>query len=171
MKNHLWILLVSLLFAFQSCQETIDIEKEKKAVIAVNEEERDAYFDRNLARLEAIWVQEATSQRRFISTRLVGWNQIRENYEEDINSKEKWKEMENVSASFSNYVVNIYDNTALIYHDVQWTGKLFGKTIDNKQERIVHLVKIDGAWKIDLIIQLSVPPALEEITVKPEGVE
>jgi len=170
MKNYLWLFLIPVLFVAQSCQETIDIEDDKKAVIAVNEEERDAYFDRNLARLEAIWVQELTSQRIFSTTSLNGWNQIRENYEESINDAEQMEEMEDITASFSNYVINIYDNTALVYHDIQWTGKIGDVAIDEKQNRIVHFVKVDGSWKIDLIVQLSVPDGFEdsEITVSPE---
>ena len=81
--------------------------------------------------------------------------------------------MDDLSASFSNYAVNIYDNTALVYHDIHWTGKFQGVRIDEKAYRIVHLVKKDGTWKIDLIIQISVPRGFEDnaITVKPEGVE
>lgn len=50
--------LAGLTFA----QNKVDIDKEKAAVVAVNEEERDAYFDRDLARLEAIWIPEPTSK-------------------------------------------------------------------------------------------------------------
>ena len=170
MKNFLFLFFIPVLFAAQSCQETIDIEDEKQAVIAVNEEERDAYFGRSLARLEAIWVQEPTSQRIFTSTSIDGWEQIRANYEEAINDAEQMEDMENISASFSNYVINMYDKTALVYHDIQWTGKLGDVAIDEKQKRVVHLVKEDGSWKIDLIVQLSVPQGFEdaEITVSPE---
>jgi hypothetical protein len=57
-----------------------------------------------------------------------------------------------------------------VYHDIQWTGKIGDVAIDEKQNRIVHLVKEDGSWKIDLIVQLSVPDGFEdsEITVSPE---
>ena len=152
-------LLLSLMaLAFLgSCHHTIDIENEKKAVIAVSEEERDAYMDRNLDRLEAIWIQEPTSQRRFASAWLKGWEEVRANYEEDINDTELWASMDNVSASFVNYNANIYGNTALLYHDIQWTGTFRGEPIDRIQNRIVHLVKKDGTWKIDLIIQIPVP--------------
>lgn len=166
MKKYLWMFIVPVMFAGQSCQETIDIEKEKAAVIAVNEEERDAYLDRDLARLEAIWIQEPTSKRVFTSSRLDGWVQIRANYEEDINNTEWWEKMEDVAASFSNTEMQMYDNTALLYHDIQWTGKIGGEALDVKQNRIVHFVKEDGAWKIDLTVQLSVPAekeALEEV--------
>ncbi len=50
-----------------SCQKKIDIEKEKEAIIAVNEEELNAYFDHDTIRLGAIWVQKPTSKRIFTS--------------------------------------------------------------------------------------------------------
>ena len=143
------------------CQEKLDIEKEKQAVISVNEEERDAYFDRDLSRLEAIWIQEPNSRRVFASSSgprvLDGWNQIYSNYETDINNAEMWESSEDVFASFSNYDIKIYKNTALIYHDIHWTGKVNGEPIDWNQKRIVHCVKDDGVWKLDLIVQMSVP--------------
>ncbi|MCK4992120.1 MAG: nuclear transport factor 2 family protein [Bacteroidales bacterium] len=174
MKNYLWTSLIALVFlAGTSCQEKIDIEKEKEAVIAVNEEERDAYFDRDLARLEAIWIQEPTSQRVFTSRNalsvLDGWKQIHANYEEDINNTDRWENYEDLSAPFSNYDVKIHDNTALLYHDIHWTGKSGGEVIDVKQKRIVHFVKEDGAWKFDLTVQLTVPAEKEVVEDTPES--
>ncbi len=169
MKKYLWIFIAIAFFASHSCQETIDIEKEKEAVIAVNEEERDSYLDRDLSRLEAVWIQEPTSKRIFTSSRLDGWKEIRANYEAAINNDDWWENMEDISASFSGYEVNIFDNTALLYHDIHWTGKSEGDLIDMKQKRIVHLVKVDGTWKFDLIVQLSVPEEKVVIEDMPES--
>lgn len=169
MKKQLWIFLVPVLLATYSCQSQTAIELEKKALIAVNEKERNAYFDRDLAGLEAIWVQEPTSQRFFSSRILDGWKQIRANYEEEIIDNERWELMDDMSASFSNYAVNIYGNTALVYHDIHWSGRFNDLPINDKQKRIVHFIKEDGSWKIDLIVQLPVPFdwPVEEITVRP----
>ena len=173
MKKYLFTLIAFSLLAGTSCQETIDIEKEKEAVITVNEEERDAYFDRDLARLEAIWIQEPTSQRVFTYSNalfeLDGWKQIYANYEEEINNTDRWEKMEDFCGSLSNYDDNIHDNTALLYHDIHFTGKSGGEVIDMKQKRIVHFVKKDGAWKFDLIVQLTVPAEKEVIEDIPES--
>ena len=173
MKKYLWTLFI-LLLAGTSCQKKIDIEKEKEAVIAVNEEERNAFFDQDIARLEAIWIQKSTTQRIFRGddrlTILNGWTEIYNNYNEDIESD--WlEESENISASFANYKVNIYNNTALVYHDIHWTGKYLGEDIDLKQKRIVHFEKVDGIWKLDLIVQLTVPSEKEEIEAEAETEE
>ena len=164
----IFLSLVAIVFAV-SCQERIYVEYEKKAVIAVNEEERDAYFDRDLARLEAIWIQEPTSHRRYWEMRMDGWEQIRADYEGKINDTVRWEIMKDQSVSFSNYTVNLYDKSALVYHDVRSTGKYMGVRFDNMHNRIVHLVKVDEAWKIDLIVELNNPHVgpYEEITVRP----
>ena len=173
MKKYLWTLII-LVLAGASCQKEIDIEKEKEAVIAVNEEEKDAYFDRDITRLEAIWIQKPTSQRIFRGDNrlkvLNGWTEIHDNYSEDI--KSNWLEKsESVSASFDNYKVNIYNNTALVYHDISWTGKYLGKDMDLKQKRIVHFEKVDGIWKLDLTVQLTVPSEKEKTEAESETEE
>jgi hypothetical protein len=160
MKKYLLTLFAIVLMAGTSCREKIDIIKEQKALIAVNEEERNAFFDHDLTRLEAIWVQKPTSKRIFTSentlTILNGWTEIYTNYKESINA-DWWKDTENFFASFSNYEFNLYDNTALIFHDITWSGKQLGKEVVTKQKRIVHFVKEDGKWKFDFITQLTIP--------------
>ena len=158
MKKYLITLIVFSLIASVSCKDKVDIEKE--AVIAANEEERDAFMARDLSRLEAIWIQEPSSRRVFTSSSgpsvLDGWNEIYSNYEGDINNKEMWESSGNVFASFFNYDIQVYGNTALAYHDMQWSGKIEGEEIGWRGKRIVHFVKADGAWKINLIVQMFV---------------
>ena len=139
----------------------------------MNEEERDAYFDQDISRLEAIWIQESTSRRVFRSNDkliiLDGWNEIYKNYKEGIDA-EWWGESENFFANFSNYNINLYENSALVYHHIQWTGKIKDEVIDSKQERIVHFIKENGVWKFDFIAQLTIP-AEKEVTETESGTE
>jgi hypothetical protein len=161
MKKFFWLFIVPLLIAGSSCQKTLDPEKEKEVLIALNEEERDAYFAHDLARLENVWKQLPTSRRVFSTasgiTELYGWDEIRANYDEDINDAEKWERMADVAASFSNYDVQLAGKTALMYHDIHWTGTYGGGPLDMKQKRIVHCVKQGGAWKFDMTVQMTVP--------------
>ena len=48
MKKNLWILSAVVLLAGTSCQEKIDIEKEKEAIIAVIQDEKDGYTNMDL---------------------------------------------------------------------------------------------------------------------------
>ena len=60
MKKYLWTLFAIILLAGTSCQEKIDIEKEKAAIIAVIEEETNAFRDRDFDRFAATYVQDKT---------------------------------------------------------------------------------------------------------------
>jgi hypothetical protein len=163
MKNFLWPLMIAALGAGNSCQQALNVEKEKEVLIAVNEEERDAYFARDLGRLETIWKQEPASKRIFTSasaiTELNGWQEIRANYEEDFNNAEKWDDMKDITASFSHYDIQITGKTALLYHDIHWTGEYRGEALDITQKRIVHFVHEGGSWKFNVTVQMSVPDA------------
>jgi hypothetical protein len=172
MKKSIFIFssLLPALLLFNACQtqvETIDLESEKDAIIVVNEKERDAFFDKEMTRLEDVWVQEAGSKRILSSEKSLsiinGWSEIRANYQNDLEA-DRWEDYEDLWADFSNYEINVYTNSALVYHDILWTGKHLGEAFENESKRILHLVKKDGTWKISFIGQLKVP-------VKPQDIE
>ena len=157
------------LLLFNACQtqvETVDIEAAKEVILAVNEEERDAYFDKDISRLEKIWLQEPGSKRIFTSENSLsiinGWSEIKANYQEDLEA-DYWESYEDVKADFSNYEINVFGNSALIYHDLTWTGKYLGEAFEYMSKRIVHLVNKDETWKISFIAQLKVPAEKQDI--------
>ncbi len=149
-----------LVMACQSPVETIDIEKEKQEIKAVNEEERDAFFAQDISRLEAIWMHESTSQRYFCSgkslTLLNGWTEITDNYGSSI-KPDMWADYEDLMADFSNYNISVYGKTAIVSHDVKWSGKHLGEPYEAEQKRVCHLVKAEDGWKFTLIIMMTVP--------------
>lgn len=162
------LLLLSCLF--NACQPQIDVEAAKKSIIAVNEEERDAYFAKDIARLEKVWVQEPASKRYFSSERsltiLDGWAEIKADYQEDFEA-EWWDDYEDVKADFSNYEIHVHGNSAIVYHDILWTGKHLGEPFESTQKRILFLVNLDGTWKMSFTAQLTVPEKTQDIEGEP----
>ncbi len=59
--------------------------------------------------------------------------------------------------SYSNFDINVLENTALVYYNATWSGKLRGEDLNLEDKRIVHLRKIENEWKIDLFIHYSLP--------------
>jgi len=169
MKKTFYILGSLLLFTciFNGCQPQVDIEAAEKAVIAVNEEERDAFFAKDIIRLAEVWVQEPSSRRYFPSGKslrvLNGWTEIKADYEEDFEA-EWWDDYKDVKADFLNYVVSVNANSAVVYHDIHWTGMYLEEPFETNQNRIVYLVNHDDTWKISLIVQMTVPEEKEEVT-------
>jgi len=171
MKKSIFIFssLLPALLLFNACQtqvETVDMEAEKEAIIAVNEEEKNAYFDKEIIRLENVWMQEAGSKRIFSSEKSLsiinGWTEIKADYQNDFEA-DWWEDYEDVKADFSNYEINVYANSALVYHDILWTGKHLGEAFETEQKRILHLVKKEGSWKINFTAQLKVPVEPQDI--------
>ena len=165
MKKYVLTLFALILLAGTSCQEKIDIEKEKEAIKAVIEEEKNAYFDRDITRIGATWVQDPTSRKMFLTQEgliyLNGWSEVNQHDKESVESDE-WEGSEDIMAHFSDYEINIYNNTALVFCNTKWTGKYKEEEISGEQKRILHFVKVDGVWKYDLMAMYSIP-AEEEI--------
>jgi ketosteroid isomerase-like protein len=161
MKRYFWIvLLVPVLSAFTT-QCATNFEQAKELVIAVNEEERDAYFARDLDRLEAIWITDESAHRMFSGNQRLlefnGWEEIFSNYSEDINNDEMWEAAEDLRADFSNYEVLVSGDLATIHHDIHWTGTYGEEEVDSHAKRVVSLLRDQGRWKILETIHIAVP--------------
>lgn len=158
MKKILLALFACSLLAVVCCQDESGIEKEKKAIIAVVEAEKSAYYNQDLSVLDKSWIQESSSRKLFLTshgiTELSGWKEIHQNNIEAI--ERDWNEhVETVQ--YSNYSINVYGSTALVYHDSEH------RITDHEEEsilnmkRILHLVKIEDEWKIDFMAMYFMP--------------
>ena len=161
MKNLLCLLFTLGLIAGNSCNSTLDPEKETKAVKAVIEEERAAFFDRDFSRIEAIWIQESTSRKYYMNqigmTNLTGWAELGEDDKGAIENDDLWENYKNPGVEYSNMNILIYENTALVFHDAQWSGNYMGEDMKMRQARTLHLVKVNGKWKFDLMSMYNLP--------------
>jgi ketosteroid isomerase-like protein len=166
MKKILLALFACCLLAVVCCQDESGIEKEKKAIIAVIEAEKVAYYNKDLSVLDASWVQDPYSRKMFLTTHgvteLNGWDEIHQNNIEAV--ERDWSEhVETVQ--YSDYSINIYGNTALVLHDSE--HQITDHDVESilNMRRILHLVKVDDEWKIDLMAMYFMPhiPLGEEI--------
>ena len=159
MKKIIFSVLALSLIVGSSCQEKIDIEKEKEAIKAVIEEELAAYVDRDFSRVEATWVHESTSRDYFMTStgifKRIGWSVIAKADKEHIEDEDYWDDRENYNGEHSNFDIVVYGNTALAFHQTKF---FVGEEFTNGQERIVHLVKVEGEWKIDFLGMYIFPP-------------
>ena len=146
------------LLAGVCCQDESGIEKEKKAIKAVIEEEKAAYYEQDLSRLDNSWIQEASSRKLFMTpigiTELDGWTKIHQNNVET--TEREWNESEEL-AVYSNFTINVYGNTALAFHDSNHMIRIQEEESVLQMRRILHLVKIDGEWKIDFMAMYFIP--------------
>jgi len=166
MKKILLALFACSLLAVVCCQDESPVEKEKKAIISVIEAEKIAYYTQDLAGLDGSWIQEYSVRKIFLTTHgiteLSGWEEIHQNNIEAI--ERDWDEHPE-TAQYSNYSINIYGNTALVLHDSEHRMTAQDEVSVLNMRRIVHLVKVDDEWKIDLMAMYFMPynPMGEEI--------
>lgn len=166
MKKFLLAFFACSLLAVVCCQDESGIEKEKKAIIAVIEAERIAYYNKDLSGLDDSWVQESSSRKLFLTTHgiteITGWDDIHQNHIEAV--ERIWDEHEE-TARYSNYSISIYGHTALVIHDSEHMITDHGEESILNMRRIVHLVKLDDTWKIDMMAMYFMPhnPIGEEI--------
>ena len=161
MKKLLFTFIAFSLMTGASCQKKADIKKEKEAIKAVIEEERSAFFDRDFSRYEATWIQESTSRKYYMGesgiNKIIGWSEVGKSDKEQIENEELWENSKNLNAEYTNFEISVYENTALVFHDTQWSGIFRGEELNTFQVRILHLVKVEGKWKIDLMAMYSIP--------------
>ncbi len=173
MKKYVFALFALMLLAGNSCQEKIDIEKEKAAIIAVLEEETNAAYDRDFDRLAATWIQDETSI--WLGTGKsgymygVGWKKNSSYFKEYLenNPEPSTAKFEN-----TNYRIKVYKESAwAIYDQVIYNseGEVTGEEIS-----VRFLEKVDGEWKIvylSFVSTLSYDEEIEEGEVEAETEE
>lgn len=146
MKTKLLALITIILIAGSSCQKKIDVEKEKAAIIAVIEEETNAFYDRDIDGLAATHVQDETNMRldvgRYGYTLNEGWDNsfIKEYFEENPEPVTNYEKK-------TNYKIKVYDGTAWAEYENDAYNS--DGDLQNKSIHVQFLEKADGQWKID----------------------
>ena len=161
MKKLLFAFIAFSLLAGVCCQDKSGIEKEKKAIKAVIEEEKAAYYEQDLSRLDDSWIQESSSRKLFLSpngiTELDGWTKIHQN---NVEATEITWNAPVEPARYSNYTINVYGNTALVLLDSNHKINSQEEESTLKMRRILHMLKIEGEWKIDFMAMYFLPHVL-----------
>lgn len=147
MKKTVCKLLVLILFAGTSCEEKIDIEKEKEAIIAAIENETNSHLARDIDQHSKSFLQDESLVMQFAGKEdyeaYNGWENISSLY------KEYYEDSPSPSTDkyqFTNYNIKVYKESAWAVYDEtshNSEGEFLGK---NTSVRILE--KVDGEWKI-----------------------
>ena len=151
MKKIIFSFLALLLIAGSySCQEKIDIEKEKEAIKAVIEEETNAYLDKDFDRLSNCFVQDETNIYLMVEkssyTYHAGWENISSFYKELF--EQDWSDYKNIKIEKTNYRIKVYNNSAWAAFDANVEFDYKDEHIVSKAIGIRFLEKVNGEWRI-----------------------
>lgn len=160
MKNLMLFLTAVIFTALSSCVEKIDIEKEKEAIKAVFELEKEGFFAQDLEVMAETWIQEPSSVKIFMSaegqTKFEGWDAISKNSREDV-ADTTW-DRKQFTLTFKDYQINILDDeSAWVMCNAIWEGTYQGAPVKTVQTRIQVLEKTDGKWKFALMALYNQP--------------
>ena len=153
MKTQLLTLISLVLLAATACEQKIDVEKEKAAIIAVIEEETNAYVDADFDRLANTYLQDETCTRLSAgenSYNLVeGWETMGSNFKDGFENREPG--YENLKFEKKNYKIKIFNNGAWATFDEDVSYDFEGNHVEITMIGTRLLEKIDGQWKIAFV--------------------
>jgi hypothetical protein len=163
MKRHLMVLVTLIFLVGISCEEKIDVTKEKEAIKAVFEEEKIGFLNQDYARMAETWIQEPSSIKIFMTdkgqTKFDGWDAVSK--EDQSGTKDNSWDRKLVTVSFTNYQIDVMNTSAWVMCETHWNGIYKNDTINVVQTRINVLKKVDGKWKFALMAIYNLPTKTE----------
>ncbi len=148
MKKYVLTIFALVLLAGTSCEQQVDSEKEKEAILALITEETQAYHDKDYERFAACYVQDESN------IRILGGENEKMSYtvgfEEVGSSFKEWFENNPEPTPNNevkkNFTIKVYKDCAwIVFEEEDFTdeGESNGKGIGTN-----FLEKVDGKWKI-----------------------
>ena len=160
MKIFVGTILAFLIIAGSSCQQTVNVEKEKEAILAVLEEEGAALLAKDKDRLFALHVQDELETRLELGeygyNAFIGWDEVGGLLGDAI-SGQGLLIGEDAVNKIDKIIIKVTGNTAWITYDNTWEWTVEGNKEGYSNIRVTFLEKIKGEWKISFAAYYSKP--------------
>ena len=154
MKNIFYILSILFILMAAGCQQTVDLEMEKEAIIKVINDETEAFVNYDFETLAEKHMHDSLSLRLTAGTDsyifLEGWDKIAAYFKESLEGEEV-HENRNVSVEKSNYRIKVYPQSAWVVCDEKWIYRFETDTVEIKSIQVRFMEKIEEEWKIAFI--------------------
>jgi ketosteroid isomerase-like protein len=148
MKRHFWPLLAVAMIACTSCEQKVDPEKERAAIMAVIHEEADAMAAKDMDRVSALHTQDSLETRLELGVygfnAFVGWDQI----QPLLGGFTAGQQVGNPVNRKENVILKVTGNSAWLTCDNIWEWTVAGEPGGYHNVQITFLEKVDGDWKI-----------------------
>jgi hypothetical protein len=146
--------LIVALFAFSGCEKAIDYEKEKAAIIAVINQETDAYLARDFETCCATHVHDSLNMRLTAGADnyvfLQGWEEVQMHLSGDETEDDLNPEL-HISVDKYNYRMKIYPQSAFVVCDQKWTSSYDEDVTVIESIQVRFMEKIGEEWKISFV--------------------
>ena len=154
MRYTILVMLALIAAAITGCEQPVNFEKEKAAIIKVINQETDAYLERDFETMYATHVHDSLNMRLTIGADnfvyVEGWEEVSKHMSGDETEDDLGSDL-NITVEKSNYRMRVYPNSALVVCDQKWTS-IFGEDVNEINSiQVRFLEKIEGEWKISFV--------------------
>jgi len=156
MKKGTFALLIMHLVIGAFCQDNLEEEQEKKAIIKTLYEEGTRFSAFDMEGISALHITDESAA-RYDGTKLyTGWDEIDSLYQFYIQRNKKFND-EYVKNGKENIVIKVLGNNAWVICDNIWKWETKGEAHSSKNLQIAYLEKQDGKWKFAFNAFVSEP--------------
>ena len=154
MRYTILFLLVLTAMAFTSCEQPIDYEKERDAIIAVINLETDAYLERDSEAVYSTHVQDSLNMRLTAGADnylfVQGWEEVKKHLMGDETEDDLSPDL-HITVDKTNYRMKIYPNSAFVVCDQKWSAQFDEDVTEMNSIQVRFMEKIKGEWRISFV--------------------
>jgi len=167
MKYTILATIILVAFALTGCEQPMDYEKEKAAIIAVMEKETSTYIDRDFDGMFSTHVQDSLNMRLTAGPSNVvfaqGWEDVSGHMTGDQTEDDLGPDL-HITVEKTNYRMKIYPQSAFVVCDQKWATKYDDDVVEMNSIQVRFLEKIEGEWKISFVSFIGLDGYMEDET-------
>jgi hypothetical protein len=154
MRYTILLIFVIAAVSFTGCEQAIDYEKERAAIIAVMEKETQTYIDRDFEGMFSTHVQDSLNMRltagadNFVFAQ--GWEDVSRHMTGDQTEDDLGPDI-HITVDKTNYRMKIYPSSAFVVCDQKWTSQYEDDVTEINSIQVRFLEKFEGEWKISFV--------------------
>ncbi|MDF1575818.1 MAG: hypothetical protein P1P86_11580 [Bacteroidales bacterium] len=154
MRYTILSILIIAVFALTGCEEAIDYEKEKAAIIAVMDKETQTYIDRDFEGMFSTHLQDSTNIRLTAGADnyvfAEGWEDVSRHMTGNQTEDDLGPDL-HINVEKFNYRMKICNESAFVVCNQVWTSRYDDDVTEIESIQVRFLEKIDGEWKISFV--------------------
>lgn len=154
MRYSIPVMLVMLLLFSGCCNNKVDYEKERAAIIDVINKETQSYIDRDFDAMFSTHVHDSLNMRLTAGADnyvfAEGWEDVSKHMSGEQTEDDLGPDL-HIKVEKSNYRMKIYPNSAFVVCDQKWTSAYEDDTTQINSIQVRFLEKIEGEWKISFV--------------------
>lgn len=176
MKNFAFTVTLFSIFFMISCQQQVDVEAEKKAIIDVINAETQAYMDFDFEEVISYYVHDSLNFRLTTGADdhvfLEGWEEVEAFFRDElIDSNPNTPENTHIAVEKNNYRIKVYEQAAYVICSEKWTYTMPDDVIEIESRQVRFMEKVDGEWKIAFLSFIGTSGYEDEVILEEMGVD